>query len=237
MKMTFILSLSLAVVAGMFAACDQNCVSNNGSANANTNTNTNATITHDMSNTQGHNMSNMDHDMSTMHGHDMSNMSSDPGAAEQPYDLQYLDSMIHHHNGAVVMAKMVLGKSERPELKAFAQKIIDDQTKEIGFMQQLRDQWYAGKPPAVNMEMPGMIGGMKMMNSNHMREMDEMEAPHFDLHFLNMMIAHHEGAVVMSNDALKKGEHPEIKQLAQRILDAQRPEIEQMKKWQTSWDK
>jgi uncharacterized protein (DUF305 family) len=164
-------------------------------------------------------------------------MNSDPGATEQPYDLQYLDSMIHHHNGAVAMAKMVLGKTERPELKAFAQKIIDDQTKEIGFMQQLRDQWYAGKPPAVNMEMPGMIGGMKMMNSNHMREMDEMEAPHFDLHFLNMMIAHHEGAVVMSNDALKKGEHPEIKQLAQRILDAQRPEIEQMKKWQTSWDK
>ena len=44
MKMTFILSLSLAVVAGMFAACDQNCVSNNGSANAN--------ISHDMSNMQ-----------------------------------------------------------------------------------------------------------------------------------------------------------------------------------------
>ena len=229
MKMTFILSLSLAVVAGMFAACDQNRVSNNGGADAN--------ISHDMSNMQGHDMSNMNHEMSPMPAHDMSNMNSDPGATEQPYDLQYLDSMIHHHNGAVAMAKMVLGKTERPELKAFAQKIIDDQTKEIGFMQQLRDQWYAGKPPAVNMEMPGMIGGMKMMNSNHMREMDEMEAPHFDLHFLNMMIAHHEGAVVMSNDALKKGEHPEIKQLAQRILDAQRPEIEQMKKWQTSWDK
>jgi len=229
MKMTFILGLWLAVVAGMFAECDQNRVSNNGGADAN--------ISHDMSNMQGHDMSNMNHEMSPMPAHDMSNMNSDPGAAEQPYDLQYLDSMIHHHNGAVAMAKMVLGKTERPELKAFAQKIIDDQTKEIGFMQQLRDQWYAGKPPAVNMEMPGMIGGMKMMNSNHMREMDEMEAPHFDLHFLNMMIAHHEGAVVMSNDALKKGEHPEIKQLAQRILDAQRPEIEQMKKWQTSWDK
>ena len=232
MKTTLILSLSLAVVAGVFAACSQNPISNNGGANANANPNS-----HAMSNMQGHDMSNMDHEMSPIHGHDMSNMNSDPGAAEQPYDLQYLDSMIHHHNGAVVMAKMVLGKSERPELKAFAQKIIDDQTKEIGFMQQLRDQWYAGKPPAVNMEMPGMIGGMKMMNSNHMKEMDEMEPNHFDLHFLKMMIAHHEGAVVMSNDALKKGEHPEIKQLARQIIDAQQPEIAQMKKWQTSWDK
>jgi len=233
MKTILIVSLSLAVVAGMFAACSQNRVSNNGGANANTNAN----VSHDMSNMQGHNMSNMDHEMPPMQGHDMSNMNSDPGAAEQPYDLQYLDSMIHHHNGAVVMARMVLGKTERPELKAFAQTIVDDQTKEIGYMQQLRDQWYAGKTPAVNMEMPGMIGGMKMMNSNHMKEMDEMEPNHFDLHFLKMMIAHHEGAVVMSNDALKKGEHPEIKQLARQIIDAQQPEIAQMKKWQTSWDK
>lgn len=233
MKTILILSLSLAVVAGIFVACGQNRVSDNGPGNANTNAN----ISHDMSNMQGDDMSNMNHEMSPMHGHDMSDMNSDPGAAEQPYDLQYLDSMIHHHNGAVMMARMVLSKTERPELKAFAQKIIDDQTKEIGYMQQLRDQWYAGKPPAVNMEMPGMIGGMKMMISNHMKEMEEMEPAHFDLHFLKMMIAHHEGAVVMSHDALKKGEHREIQQLAQRIIQAQQPEIEQMKKWQTAWNK
>jgi uncharacterized protein (DUF305 family) len=52
-----------------------------------------------------------------------------------------------------------------------------------------------------------------------------------------MMIAHHEGAVVMSKDALTKAEHPEIKQLAERIIKAQAPEIEQMKKWKAAWDK
>ena len=231
MKMNLILSFSLAVVVGMFTAACQKQISNNGAANTNTNSG------HDMSNMQGQDMSNMNHDMSTMHGHDMSNMNSDPGAAEQPYDLQYLDSMIHHHNGAVMMAKMVLSKTERSELKAFAQKVIDDQTKGIGYMQQLRDQWYAGKPPAVNMEMPGMIGGMKMMNSDHMKEMDDMEPAHFDEHFLKMMLAHHEGAVTMSKDAERKAEHSEIVKLAEQIIKAQQPEIDQMKKWQAVWNK
>ncbi len=132
---------------------------------------------------------------------------------------------------------MVIGKTERPELKAFAQKIIDDQTKEVGEMKLLREQLYAGKPSSVNMEMAGMVGGMKMMNGDHMKEMNDMEPAHFDNHFLNMMTAHHEGAITMSNDALKKAEHPEIKQLAERIIKSQQPEIEQMKKWQSAWGK
>ena len=192
MKATSVLIIGFAVSMGLFAAACQNTATNNTTANTNTNM-----AGHDMSN-MNHNMSNMNHDMSNMSGHDMMNMNSDPGAAEAPYDLQFLDSMIHHHNGAIMMAKMVLGKTERPELKAFAQKVIDDQSKEIDYMKQLREQWYAGKPQAVNMEMPGMVGGMKIMTGEHMKEMDQMPPAHFDDHFLNMMIAHPEGAVTMS---------------------------------------
>jgi uncharacterized protein (DUF305 family) len=230
MKMNVIPGLILALAVGLFATACQNSATNittNSAPNANTNM-----AGHDMSN-MNHDMSNMN--MSNMSGHDMTNMNSDPGAADAPYDLQFLDSMIHHHNGAVTMAKMVLGKTERPELKAFAQKIIDDQTREIGLMKQLRDRWYAGKPEAVNMEMAGMVGGMKMMNSEHMKEMDQMPPEHFDEHFLNMMIAHHEGAVVMCREAQKKAEHPEIKQLADKMIQTQQPEIEQMKKWKEMW--
>jgi uncharacterized protein (DUF305 family) len=234
MKTKLIFGLVLTVAISSFAAaCQRTATSLNG--NVNTAGQNMSNMGHDMSN-MNHEMANMNHDMSNMR-REMSNMNSDPGAAQQPYDLQYLDSMIHHHNGAIMMAKMVLGKTERPELKAFAQKIIDDQTKEIGYMQQLREQWYSGMPPAVNMEMPGMVGGMKMMNGEHMKEMNDMEPAHFDNHFLNMMIAHHDGAVLMSRDALKKAEHSEIKQLAERIIAQQQPEIDQMKKWQATWDK
>jgi uncharacterized protein (DUF305 family) len=231
MKTTFILALSLIAVAGLLVAACQNTATNNGAA-ANTNANM---AGHDMTK-MDHDMLNMNHNMSNMSGHDMTNMNSDPGASDAPYDLQFLDSMIHHHRGAIQMAQMVLGKTERPELKAFAQKIIDDQTKEIEYMKGLRDPWYTGKPSAVNMEMPGMVGGMKMMNSAHMEEMNEMEPSHFDGHFLSMMVAHHEGAITMSKEALQKAEHPEIKTLADRIIKAQQPEIDQMKKWKKTWE-
>lgn len=231
MKVTLIFTLSLTAAVVLFAAACQYQANDTA-----TNTGTNVNMGRDMSN-MNHNMSNMNHDMSNMQAHEMMNMNSDPGAADQPFDLQYLDSMIHHHNGAIAMANMVLGKTERPELKTFAQKIIDDQTKEVGQMKQLREQWYADKPSSVNMEMPGMVGGMKIMNGEHMKEMNQMEPSHFDDHFLNMMIAHHEGAVTMSKEAQQKAEHSEIKQLADRIIKAQGPEIEQMKKWKTAWDK
>jgi uncharacterized protein (DUF305 family) len=231
MKITKVTTLSLVFTVALLGASCQNPSSNVATANGS------AAANQSNANHSDHDMSAMNHDMSNMQGHDMMNMNSDPNAAEQPYDLQFLDSMAHHHDGAVTMAKMVLGKTERPELKAFAQKIIDDQTKEKEYLKKLRDEWYPGKPSAVNMEMSGMIGGMKMMNGEHMKEMGEMEPNHFDGHFLKMMIAHHEGAITMAKEAEQKAEHPELKKLSADIIKAQQPEIDQMKKWQDAWDK
>ena len=227
MDRTKLLTLALAAVVAVFAAACQN-----QPGNANTTANAGSGPGHDMANMPGH-------DMVNMNGHDMGNMAgpmtSAPGAAEQPYDLQFIDSMIHHHEGAIQMANMVIGKTKRPEVKAFAQRIIEDQTKEIGQMKQWREQWYAGKPSALNMALPGMEGGTKMMNSEHMKEMDEMKPDHFDGHFTTMMIAHHEGAVTMAKDALQKAEHSEIKQLSEKIISAQEAEIKQMRAWKEQW--
>ncbi|MBR8830524.1 MAG: hypothetical protein N5P05_003949 [Chroococcopsis gigantea SAG 12.99] len=57
----------------------------------------------------------------------------------------------------------------------------------------------------------------------------------FDLRFINAMIPHHEGALVMARDALNKSKRPEIQQLSQDILVSQEKEIEQMQKWQKKW--
>jgi uncharacterized protein (DUF305 family) len=49
-----------------------------------------------------------------------------------------------------------------------------------------------------------------------------------DIAFAQMMIPHHEQAVVMSQYALTNTENAQVLALAQEILDAQGPEIEQM---------
>ena len=49
--------------------------------------------------------------------------------------------------------------------------------------------------------------------------------------FMQMMIPHHQQAIVMSDFALKNSTNKEVLSLAEQIKAAQGPEIEQMKSW------
>ena len=50
------------------------------------------------------------------------------------FDREFLAQMTLHHEGAVEMARLAVDKSVDPEIKAFAQKIIDAQSSEISQM-------------------------------------------------------------------------------------------------------
>lgn len=178
----------------------------------------------------------MNHGSGMNHG-----MAMDLGPADANYDLRFIDGMIPHHQGAVVMAKEAQQKSQRAEIKKLADDIIKAQEKEIAQMKQWRKTWYpkAGdKPMAYNSQMghmmemsPEQMQGM-MMNMN----LGAADAD-FDKRFIDAMIPHHQGALVMAKDALNKSQRPEIKQLAQDILTSQQKEIDQMQQWRQAWYK
>ncbi|WP_311274630.1 DUF305 domain-containing protein [Methylobacterium sp. WCS2018Hpa-22] len=50
-------------------------------------------------------------------------------------DVDFRTHMIPHHKGAVAMAKVALKHAKDPATKEMAQKIIDDQEKEVGEME------------------------------------------------------------------------------------------------------
>jgi uncharacterized protein (DUF305 family) len=50
-------------------------------------------------------------------------------------DIDFWTHMIPQHKGAVAMAKVALRHAKDPATKAMAQKIVDDQEKEIGEME------------------------------------------------------------------------------------------------------
>ncbi len=84
----------------------------------------------------------------------------------------------------------------------------------------------------------GSMGNSSPMPMDHgsMMNMDLGPADEsFDLRFIDGMIPHHEGAVAMAQEALQKSNRPEIKQLAQAIIDAQEKEIFELKEWRTAW--
>ena len=159
-------------------------------------------------------------------------MTSSPGAAEAPYELQFLDTMIAHHTGAIDMAQLVATRAQHPELKQLAKNIIADQQKEIAQMKEWRRMWFGDRAPAINMDMPGMSDGMSGMNLD---KLDELKGNAFDLEFIRQMVPHHEGAVKMANELLTHEPNAELRSLANSIVDSQRAEIKQMREWENEW--
>lgn len=226
----FTTAILLFALAAFGASCEQN-TSNNSAMNHNGMNHNSMNSNSVNSNTVDH--SKMDHGNMNHSGMNHSEMKSDADAAKAPYDLQFIDTMIHHHQGAVDMAKMIEGKTQNADLIKFGKQIIADQEKEIAQMKDWREKWFAGKPRAMNMEMPGMADSMKM----DMAKLTNAKDKEFDLAFVEMMIPHHEGAVTMSQEALQKSEKPEIKTLAGQIIKAQEAEIKMMQDWKTKWAK
>lgn len=75
---------------------------------------------------------------------------------------------------------------------------------------------------------------MKTMDEKMKKSLGSKDAM-YDKRFMDLMIVHHEGGVMMAKDALDKSERSEIKEMAQKIIDSQEKEIQQMKEWEKSW--
>ena len=85
----------------------------------------------------------------------------------------------------------------------------------------------------VNSNNTGMMRVMGMGNFN--RQVPMQNSNVIDAHFIEQMIPHHEDAITMSKLALTKAQKPEVKELAQSIIDSQSKEIDQMKQWYKDW--
>lgn len=156
-------------------------------------------------------------------------------------DRMFIEMMVPHHQSANEMAKIELQKGNNAEVKKLAQKIIDEQTREIQQMQTWYRQWYGTDVPTMNAS--GKMGGMSMSNSMSeammisMRQQEQMNqemisslrnAPNVDQEFLRQMTRHHRMATMMAGMVVDSATHPEIRNLAQNIVKSQNEEIAQM---------
>jgi uncharacterized protein (DUF305 family) len=174
----------------------------------------------------------------SMPGMDHSSMNISLGPKDENSDLRFIDAMTPHHEGAVVMAQEALQKSSRPEIKQLAQSIINAQQKEIAQMKDWRKTWYpsvAATPMMYDAQMGHMMPMSEAMRDSMMSGDLGAADDQFDLRFINAMLPHHEGALTMAKEALEKSDRPEVKRLAQSILDSQQKEIDQMKQWRQEW--
>lgn len=145
-------------------------------------------------------------------------------------DISFAQGMIPHHQGAVEMAELAETRAASPEVKQLAANIAQAQEPEIEQLRGFLEAWGAEESGGMTgMDHGGMSGMPGMMSDQQMQQLEDATGAQFDRLFLQMMTMHHEGAVQMARTELADGANPQAKALAQKIIDDQTREIEQMR--------
>lgn len=133
-------------------------------------------------------------------------------------EREFLEGMIPHHQEAVDTAKEVIERGgTTPEIKALVENIVVAQEKEIADMKSWYEAWY-GVPYTDN-------GKYRPM----MRELENLSGSALDKVFLEDMIMHHMGAIMMARSVQPYVEHSEIETLTKAIVSTQSEEIVEMR--------
>ena len=149
-------------------------------------------------------------------------------------DVEFLQDMIPHHAQALVMTAMVPERTQNETMLMLARRIADSQESEIQRMRQwlLRhgEDAPSGDPEHAHHEghedMPGMLSEAEL------KRLSESSGAEFDRMFLEFMIRHHKGALVMTGQLFSTpggGVDPELFGLASDIDADQRAEIRRMR--------
>ena len=138
-------------------------------------------------------------------------------------EYAYLAEMVAHHEEAVSAARQ-LERSERAKMRNFGKAIVATQTAQIDQMHEWLADWYPDRS--------GQVAYQPMM-----RDLTGLEGDRLDRAFLQDMLWHHMGAVMMSQQLLMRGvaDHEQVEVLAKTIRDEQRAEIFQMQRWLRAW--
>lgn len=133
-------------------------------------------------------------------------------------EQEFIEEMIPHHQEAVDTAKEVIARGgSNPEVKTLVENIVKAQEAEIADMKAWYKSWY----------------GKDYVNNNNyrpmMRDLTNLSGEEIDKAFLEDMIMHHMGAIMMAKSVQPYIEHDEIKNLASAIVTSQSQEINQMR--------
>lgn len=147
------------------------------------------------------------------------------GQSHNQADGEFAQGMIPHHQQAVEMSAQAQQQAG-PEVRALAKRIQAAQGPEIAQM----EGWLAAWDLPVEME-HGMSHDVPgMMSEPTMEKLAAARGESYDRLWLQMMIAHHEGAIAMAKTEIEDGTYPEAVALARRIVTTQTDEITVMRK-------
>lgn len=146
--------------------------------------------------------------------------------------------MAAHHDQAVLMATLALDRAG-PTVKAIAASILVGQSQETGILRGWLQLW--GEPPMASLTGNGVGSGRYclvphqggvpgMASPNELNQLWRESGGAFDVLFLQLMIRHHEGGILMSRDAQLTAKLDLVRNTARAMVVEQTQELTEMRR-------
>ena len=139
-------------------------------------------------------------------------------------DVNFARDMIAHHTQAVDMALRVRDRSNDPELRLLAFDMLSGQENQRGQIMAWLDVWNVSQ----NGDTAPMNGNglmMGMATQTDVNSISSLPVKDAEIKFLQLMIRHHQGGIYMAEDVLTHASSPQVKRLAQAVINGQQTDI------------
>lgn len=140
-------------------------------------------------------------------------------------DIMFAQMMIPHHQQAIELSDLAMKVSQSEDVLDLAQRIKTGQAPEIEEMTRWLEQ--SGAASMMEGHDMGAHGMSGMVSEADLETLASLASPEFDVLFLELMIAHHEGALDMVS-MIDDSANADVRALAEAITIAQRAEIDEM---------
>jgi uncharacterized protein (DUF305 family) len=146
-------------------------------------------------------------------------------------DVRFMEGMIAHHMQALEMTALLSSRTSREDMQLLAKRIELSQADEIQMMR----EWLSARavpgssPDAHHAHHAALMPGM--LTVDEMRRLADAKGAEFDRLFLELMIKHHEGALIMVDELFSApgaGQQSDIFAFASDVETDQRMEIDRM---------
>lgn len=145
----------------------------------------------------------------------MGNHMGDHGSHMVSSEEEFVVEMIPHHQEAVDTSLLVLESTQNEELAQLAEEIVEAQEQEIAMMRGWLDEYYEG--------------GYEPSYEPMMGDLESLSGEERDVAYIQGMIMHHMGAVMMARSVLALDPSSHVESFANEVIEAQTTEIAQLR--------
>ena len=122
------------------------------------------------------------------------------GVRHTAADVRFMQGMIGHHAQALEMVTLLRSRTNRDDMRLFARRIELSQEDEISLMQRWLQMRGEQVPDAHAHHAAGATLMPGMLTPDEMARLEAATGKEFDRLFLESMVKHHEGALVMVSE-------------------------------------